>query len=54
MSTPALPYDADMWVTGPSPSGPGDHHFQQLGATYSVTVTCYGTGNVAGYSPVIY
>jgi hypothetical protein len=54
MSTPALPYDADTWVTGPSPSAPVTIIFQKLGGTYSVNVTCYGTGNVAGYSPVIY
>jgi hypothetical protein len=54
MTTPALPYDADTWVTGPSPSAPVTIIFQQIGGTYSVNVTCYGTGNVAGYSPVIY
>jgi hypothetical protein len=28
--------------------------FEQLGGTYSVDVTCYGTGNSASYSPVVY
>jgi hypothetical protein len=28
--------------------------FQQLGGTYSVDVTCYGTGTSAGHSPVVY
>jgi hypothetical protein len=54
MTTPALPYDADTLVTGPNPSAPVTIIFQQLGGTYSVTVTCYGTGNSAGYSPVVY
>lgn len=54
MRTPALPYDADTFVTGPSPSAPVTIIFQQLGGTYSVNVTCYGTGNSAAYSPVIY
>jgi hypothetical protein len=27
---------------------------QQLGGTYSVNVTCYGTGNSAAYSRVVY
>lgn len=54
MNTPALPYDADTMVTGPSPSAPVTIVFQQLGGTYSVNVTCYGTGNSAAYSPVVY
>lgn len=54
MTTPALPYDADTWVTGPNPSAPVTILLPQRGGTYSVTVTCYGTGNVAGYSPVIF
>jgi hypothetical protein len=54
MSTPALPYDRNTTVTGPSPSAPVTIIFQQLGGTYSVDVTCYGTGNSAGYSPVVY
>lgn len=53
-NTPALPYDADTWVTGPGPSSPVTIIFQQLGGSYSVNVTCYGTGNSAAYSPVIY
>jgi hypothetical protein len=28
--------------------------FQQLGGSYSVNVTCYGTVNSAAYSPVDY
>jgi hypothetical protein len=54
MNTPALPYDRDTTVTGPSPSAPVTIIFQQLGGTYSVNVTCYGTGNSAAYSPVVY
>jgi hypothetical protein len=54
MNTPALPYDRDTTVTGPSPSAPVTIIFQQLGGTYSVNVTCYGTGNSATYSPVVY
>ena len=54
MSTLALPYDADTLVTGPSPSAPVTIIFQQPGGTYSVNVTCYGTGNSAAYSPVVY
>jgi hypothetical protein len=54
LSTPALPYDADTLVTGPSPSAPVTIIFQQVGGTYSVNVTCYGTGNSASYSPVVY
>jgi hypothetical protein len=54
MNTLALPYDRDTTVTGPSPSAPVTIIFQQLGGTYSVNVTCYGTGNSAGYSPVVY
>lgn len=54
MNTPALPYDWDTTVTGPSPSAPVTIIFQQLGGTYSVNVTCYGTGNSAAYSPVVY
>ncbi len=54
MSTPAFPYDADTLVTGPSPSAPVTIIFQQHGGTYSVNVTCYGTGNSASYSPVVY
>jgi hypothetical protein len=54
MNTPAIPYEADTTVTGPSPSSPVTIIFQQPGGTYSVNVTCYGTGNSAGYSPVVY
>lgn len=54
MNTPALPYDADTLVTGPHPSAPVTIVFQQPGGTYGVTVTCYGTGNSAAYSPVVY
>jgi hypothetical protein len=54
MSTPALPYDAETTVSGPHPSSPVTILFQQTGGTYSVNVTCNGTGNVAGYSPVVY
>lgn len=54
MSTPALPYEADTMVTGPHPSAPVTIIFQQTGGTYAVMVTCYGTGNSAGYSPVVY
>lgn len=54
MNTPALPYDADTFVTGPSPSAPVTIIFQKQGGTYSVNVTCYGTGNSAAYSPVVY
>ena len=54
MNTPALPYDRDTTVQGPSPSRPVTIIFQQLGGTYSVDVTCYGTGNSAGYSTVVY
>ncbi|MGH3968451.1 MAG: hypothetical protein ACRDTV_10170 [Mycobacterium sp.] len=52
--TPAFPYDAHTWVTGPNPSSPVTIIFQQWGGTYSVDVTCNGTGNSAGYSPVVY
>jgi hypothetical protein len=54
MNTPAIPYNADTTVTGPSPSAPVTIIFQQLGGTYSVNVTCNGTGNSASYSPVVY
>jgi hypothetical protein len=54
MNTPGFPYDRDTMVTGPSPSAPVTIIFQQLGGTYSVNVTCYGTGNSASYSPVVY
>jgi len=54
MNTPGFPYDRDTTVTGPSPSAPVTITFQQLGGTYSVNVTCYGTGNSASYSPVVY
>ena len=54
MNTPALPYEADTTVTGPSPSAPVTIIFQQPGGTYSVNVTCHGTGNSAAYSPVVY
>ena len=54
MGTPALNYDADTWVTGPSPSAAMTLMIWQLGGKWSVTVTCYGTGNTASYSPVIY
>lgn len=54
MSTPAFSHDADTMVTGPHPSAPVTIIFQQLGGTYSVNVTCNGTGNSASYSPVVY
>jgi hypothetical protein len=54
MNTLPLPYDADTTVTGPSPSAPVTIIFQQVGGTYSVNVTCSGTGNSASYSPVVY
>jgi hypothetical protein len=54
MNTPGFPYDRDTTVTGPSPSAPLTIIFPQLGGTYSVNVTCYGTGNSATYSPVVY
>lgn len=54
MNTPGFPYDRDTRVTGPSPSAPVTIIFQQLGGTYSVNVTCHGTGNSASYSPVVY
>lgn len=53
-STPPIPYDTDTWVTGPGPSSPMTILFPTKGATYSVTVTCYGTGNTAAYSPVVF
>jgi hypothetical protein len=54
MNTPALPYDRNTTVTGPSPSAPVTIIFHQLGGTDSVDVTCYGTGNSVGFSPVVY
>ena len=54
MNTPALPYDRDTTVQGPTPSRPVTIIFPPSGGTYSVDVTCYGTGNTAGYSPVVY
>jgi len=54
MNTLGFPYDRDTMVTGPSPSAPVTIIFQQQGGTYSVNVTCYGTGNSASYSPVVY
>lgn len=54
MSTPAFSHDADTMVTGAHPSAPMTIIFQQLGGTYSVNVTCNGTGNSASYSPVVY
>lgn len=54
MSTPPFPYDADTLVTGPSPSAPVTILFPTQGGTYSVLVTCFGTGNSAGYSPVVF
>jgi hypothetical protein len=54
MNTPAPPYDRNTTVTGPSPSASVTITFEQLGSTYSVDVTCYGTGNSASYSPVVY
>jgi hypothetical protein len=54
MNTLAFPYDQDTTVQGHTPSRPVTIIFQQLGGTYSVDVTCYGTGNSAGYSPVVY
>ena len=54
MNTPALPYDRNTTVTGPKPLGPVTIIFEQLGGTYSVDVTCYGTGNSASYAPVVY
>ncbi|MFZ0907143.1 MAG: hypothetical protein WAN71_25375 [Mycobacterium sp.] len=53
MNTPALPYDRNTTVTGPSPSAPLTIIFPALG-TYGVDVTCDGTGNSASYSPVVY
>lgn len=54
MNTLAFPYDASILVTGPTPSAPVTIIFVQLGGTFSVTVTCDGTGNTASYSPVVY
>ncbi len=52
-NTPAFTYDADTWVTGPNPSSPVTIIFQLIGGSYSVNVTCHGTGNSAAYSPVV-
>jgi hypothetical protein len=54
MNTLVLPYDADTTVTGASPSAPVTIIFPPSGGTYSVNVTCYGTGNSAAYSPVVF
>jgi hypothetical protein len=53
MGTIALPYDADITVTGPHPSAPITIIFQAVGGRYSVNVTCNNTGNSAAYSPVL-
>ncbi|MCV7260247.1 hypothetical protein [Mycobacterium shimoidei] len=54
MNTLPFPYDADVWVTGPTPSNPVTILLPSPGAKYSVNVTCLGTGNSAAYSPVIF
>ena len=54
MNTPAFPYDADVWVTGPTPSNPVTILLPSPGAKYSVDVSCLGTGNSAAYSPVVF
>lgn len=54
MNTPAFPYDADVWVTGPTPSNPVTILLPTPGAKYSVNVSCLGTGNSAAYSPVVF
>ena len=54
MKTPAFPYDRDTMVTGASPSAPVTIVFPRAGGTYSVDVTCLGTGNSASYSPVVF
>jgi hypothetical protein len=54
MNTPAFPYDRDTMVTGASPSAPVTIIFPPAGGTYSVDVTCLGTGNSASYSPVTF
>ncbi len=54
MSTPAFPYDRDTTVTGASPSTPVTIIFPPAGGTYSVDVTCLGTGNSASYPPVVF
>jgi hypothetical protein len=54
MNTPAFPYDRDTMVTGASPSAPVTIIFPPAGGTYSVDVTCLGTGNSASYSPVVF
>ncbi|HME17847.1 MAG TPA: hypothetical protein VKG83_20790 [Mycobacterium sp.] len=54
MNTPAFPYDRDTTVTGASPSAPVTIVFPPAGGTYSVNVTCLGTGNSASYSPVVF
>jgi hypothetical protein len=53
MGTIALPYDADITVTGPNPSAPITIIFQAIGGRYSVNVTCNNTGNSAAFSPVV-
>lgn len=52
--TPPIPFNTHTWVTGPGPSSPMTILFPQKGGTYSVTVTCHGTGNTAAYSPVVF
>jgi hypothetical protein len=54
MNTPPFPYDRDTTVTGASPSAPVTIIFPPAGGTYSVNVTCVGTGNSASYSPVVF
>ena len=54
MNTPAFPYDRDTTVRGASPSTPVTIIFPPAGGTYSVDVTCLGTGNSASYSPVVF
>jgi hypothetical protein len=54
MATPPFPYDIDVLVTGPTPSPPVTILVPQLGGSYTVNVSCRGTGNSAGYSPVYY
>ena len=54
MNTPPFPYDRDTMVTGASPSAPVTIIFPPSGGTYSVNVTCSGTGNSASYSPVVF
>lgn len=53
-ATPPFPHDNNILVTGPNPSSPMVILVPQLRRTWSVTVTCSGTGNTASYSPVVY